>query len=199
MQYIITDCQKTQKRRVDIVLNETIRFWLYVGEAKRLSLEEGKTLSEEDYQHILHEVIGKRAIKRAMRLLERQERTECRLREKLLQSEYPKEAIEDAILYVKQYHYLDDERYARTFIQCHQEERGRNRLKMDLMRRGVPKDIIEQCIEEEFEADEKAQIRLLMEKKHFCNETADQKERMKMLQFLMRRGFSYSDIRSALR
>ncbi len=95
MQYIITECKKINKGRVDIVLDGRIRFWLYVGEARQLSLEEGKDISKEQYQQILHGIIGKRAIKRAMHILERQERTEYQLREKLIQSAYPKEAVEE--------------------------------------------------------------------------------------------------------
>jgi len=199
MQYIITECKKINKGRVDIVLDGRIRFWLYAGEARQLSLEEGKDISKEQYQQILHGIIGKRAIKRAMHILERQERTEYQLREKLMQGAYPKEAVEEAVDYVRKFHYLDDERYARTFIHYHQKERSKKRLELDLMKRGVPKDTIKLCIEEEFETDEKEQICHWLEKKQYTKDTADQKERAKMYQFLARRGFSHSDIMSVLR
>lgn len=199
MQYIITEYKKIDKGRIEIVLDSHIRFWLYAGEARLLSLEEGKSISEEGYQQILHEIIGKRAIKRAMHILERQERTEYQLREKLLQSAYPNEAVEEAVDYVKSYHYIDDERYARTFIRYHQKDRSRRRLETDLIKRGVSKDTIKICMDEEFEADETEQIRILLEKKQYEKETATQKERAKMYQFLARRGFRHSDIMSVLR
>lgn len=199
MQYIITEYKKIDKGRIEIVLDSHIRFWLYAKEARMLSLEEGKSISEEEYQKILHEVIGKRAIKRAMHILERQDRTEYQLREKLLQSAYPKEAVEEAVDYVKSYHYLDDERYARTFIRNHQKDRSKRRLETDLIKRGVPKDTIKLCIDEEFETDEKEQIRIWLEKKQYEKETADLKERAKMYQFLARKGFCHSDIMSVLR
>ena len=199
MQYIITEYKKIDKGRIEIVLDSHIRFWLYAKEARMLSLEEGKSISEEENQKILHEVIGKRAIKRAMHILERQDRTEYQLREKLLQSAYPKEAVEEAVDYVKSYHYLDDERYARTFIRNHQKDRSKRRLETDLIKRGVPKDTIKLCIDEEFETDEKEQIRIWLEKKQYEKETADLKERAKMYQFLARKGFCHSDIMSVLR
>lgn len=194
MQYIVTEYKAADKGRIEICLNGKVNLWLYRGEAKELSLAEGSELSEEQYQHILHEVIGKRAVKRAMHLLERQERTECQLREMLLQSAYPSEAVEDAVSYVKKYHYLDDERYARTFIRFHQDKRSKARLKSDLMQRGVPKDMIERCMEEEFAADERGQIYRLLEKKNFCPDSADRNEYRRIYQFLMRRGFQSSDI-----
>lgn len=197
--YIVTRLRNADKGRIEICLNENTTFWLYSGEAEDFSLEEGMELSEEAYQHIIHEVIGKRAIKRAMHILERQERTEFQLRRKLLQSAYPEEAIEDAIAYVKEYHYLDDERYARTFICFQQEKRSRQRIKHDLMQRGIPKDLIEVCMEEEFVFDEREQIRILLEKKHFSPDEADRKEWQKIYGFLQRRGFSSSDILAQMR
>lgn len=197
MQYIVTACQPAGKGRVEVALDERLHFQLYAGEVRKLSLEAGTELSEEQYQHILHEIIGKRAIKRAMYLLQRQERTEHQLREKLLQS-YPAEAVEDAVAYVKRYRYLDDERYARTFIRYHQDNRSRMRLKTDLLRRGVPGDLVSSCLEEEFQSDEPEQIRKLLAKKKFAADSADEAQRRKMYQFLMRRGFQYSDIRKAM-
>lgn len=216
MSYIVTEYKKENKGKVFLCLNEEIRLWLYAGEIRQLSLssvcfsehrgisgeyflKEGMELSEEQYQHILHEIIGKRVTKRAMHLLEKQDRTEHQLWEKLLQNEYPKEAIEDAISYVKKYHYLDDKRYARTFIRIHQEKRSRMRLRNDLLRRGISKDVIEFSMEEEFSCDEKEQIRSLLEKKNFSTDTADRKELGKMYQFLMRRGFRSSDISEVLK
>ena len=194
MQYQITDLKKTDAKRVEICLNGEIFLWLYQGEARSLSLTKGMILSEEQYENLLHGVIGKRAIKRAVHLIERQERTERQLREKLSLSEYPEEAVEDAVSYVKKRRYLDDERYSRTFIRFHQTERSKMRLKSDLIKRGVSKDVIERCMEEEFSSDEKAQIRALLEKKGFSQSEADRNESRKMYQFLMRRGFRSSDI-----
>ena len=142
MQYIITEYQNMGRGQIHLCLNETITLRLYKGEANQMSLAQGVELSEEQYRYLLHDIIGKRAAKRAMHLLERQERTEYQLREKLRQNCYPPEAIEDAVDYVKRYHYLDDERYARTFIHFHQETRSKMRLKNDLARRGISRELI---------------------------------------------------------
>lgn len=199
MQYIVTDYRETGRGRIELCLNEKVSFWIYKKEAGDLDIREGAELSEEKYQYLLHEIIGKRVTKRAMHILERQERTEYQLREKLLQCDYPKEAVEDAIIYVKRYHYVDDARYARTFIRYHQENRSRMRIQNDLRQRGVPADIIAASMEEEFASDERQKICRLLEKKGFSAEEADQNERRKMYQFLMRRGFRSSDISAVMR
>ena len=99
------------KKRVRVVLDNGREFPLYRGEGKKYSLAEGVELSKEQYEEIHNEILVKRARKRAMHLLERMDRTEAQLREKLLKAEFEPEFIEQAIAYVKSYGYLDDERY----------------------------------------------------------------------------------------
>ena len=143
---------------------------------------------------MIKEVIGKRAKKRAMHLLEKMERTEKQLRDKLLDNEYPESCIDMAIAYVKSYHYLDDERYACNYVRFAQEKKSRQRIKQDLMQKGIGRDLIEYALEEEFESDETQKIQELLEKKHFHYGDTDQKEFQRIYNFLLRRGFRSSDI-----
>lgn len=171
---------------------------LYKGELASYGLKEGGSISEDIYQELLCEVVGKRAKKRTMHLLERQERTEYQLREKLKQNEYPKEVIEDAISYVKKYHYVDDYRYACNYIRYQQEKKSRRRLWQDLIQKGVDKQMIERAFEEEGNVDEKAAIRRLLEKKGYHADMTKQ-EANKVYQFLLRRGYQSSDILYVMR
>ena len=81
-----------------------------------------------------------------MHLLEKQDRTEYQLREKLRQNEYPKEAVEQAIAYVKSYHYIDDLRYACSYVRYQKEKKSNRRLQQDLQKKGVAKEFIEQAL-----------------------------------------------------
>lgn len=199
MEYEIVSFESAEKGKKKIRFSHGETFTLYAGEAAKLSLREGVHLSEETYQKILHEILGKRATKRAMHLLERQERTEYQLKEKLRQNEYPSAAIEDAVSYVKKYHYLDDERYARTFVHFHQDKKSRLRLQMDLKKRGIANDIIEKSLEEEFVSDEKEKIKELLYKKKFNGEKSDSAEFRRIYQFLMRRGFKSAEVLSVMK
>lgn len=135
-----------------------------------------------------------RAKKRALYLLERMDRTEQQLREKLKSSDYPEEVIEEAIEYVKSFHYLDDERYAENFTRYKKENMSRQQIKQKLMLKGVSKDIIQNAIEEEYDVDESIHIRNILEKKHFSYETADEGEFRRVYSYLLRRGFRSNDI-----
>jgi regulatory protein len=65
---------------------------------------------------------------------------------------------------------------------------------MDLLKKGIDKEVIDLALEEEFEQSEEEMILQLLKKKHYDPSTADQKERNKMYRFLMQRGFRSSDI-----
>ena len=194
MTYQVVSVIPQDKKKVKICLDNGESFILYKGEAAKLSLFEKEVFKETKYKQIMTDILGKRAIKRAMYLLERQERTEKQLRDKLAQNEYPKQCIEQAVSYVKSYHYIDDYRYATVYIRYHQAKESRQKLTQKLMIRGIDKELIQQALEEEFVVDECAQIKELLRKRHFNPECADEKERRKTAQFLMRKGFKSRDI-----
>lgn len=138
--------------------------------------------------------ISIRAKKRALHLLERMDRTEHQLREKLKASDYPEEIIEEAIEYVKSFHYLDDKRYAENFTRYKKENLSRQQIKQKLMSKGIARDTIEFAIEEEYDADETEHIRKLLEKKHFDGSSKDEGEFRRVYNYLLRRGFRSNDI-----
>ena len=63
----------------------------------------------------------------------------------------------------------------------------------------VGREQIEQALAEEFVSDERAQIAELLEKRHYDAAQADRRERQRMYQFLMSRGFKSSDILAVMR
>lgn len=66
--------------------------------------------------------------------------------------------------------------------------------------KGVSSEIVEQVFEEADygEEDSRQAIEALMRKRNYNPETADAKEKQKMIGYLMRKGFSYQDVRNVL-
>ena len=199
MTYQVVSVVPQDKKKLKICLDNGDSFILYRGEAAKLSLFEKELLDDTKYQQIMTGILGKRATKRAMHLLEQQERTEKQLRDKLAQNGYPTQCIDQAIDYVKFYHYVDDYRYATVYIRYHQEKESRQKLTQKLMMRGISREIINQALEEEFVADECAQIKELLRKRRFDPDNADEATRRKTAQFLMRKGFKSRDIFRVMR
>lgn len=77
--------------------------------------------------------------------------TEQQLREKLKQGGYPQACIDLALEYVKSFHYVDDYRYACTYINYRQDRMSRYQLKVKLYGKGVPGEVIDRALEECYE------------------------------------------------
>lgn len=172
---------------------------LYTSEVAAYGLREGMEVSQRQYEQLLAEIWIPRAKRRAMHLLERMDRSEAWLQQKLKESGYPKEAVREAMAYVASYHYVDDERMARSHIRFYQDSRSRMRLQQDLRKKGISDDMISLCMEEEYQKDECDLIRALLQKKHYSAKEATYEEQGKMYRFLLQRGFASADISRVLR
>ena len=197
---IVTEIRPVTKQKYQIDVEGEPAFVLYKGEVSRYHLEKDREISAEVYREIVEEVLTKRAKLRAMHLLEQGDRTKKGLRENLLKNGYPSEAVEEAMAYVESFHYIDDKRYAQTYIQNQSGKKGRARIQMELRQKGVPQEYIDQAFQEtEEDTDARGVIRELILKKRREQGPMEEKERQKLYGFLMRRGFSSSDIISVLR
>ena len=74
----------------------------------------------------------KECLRKSGVLLAQRDYTCSRLREKLLSAGFGGEVVEQTLENLREAHYLDDERYARNFVQAHWEDRSRLRIRMDL-------------------------------------------------------------------
>ena len=191
----IQEIIRGKKGKLTIRLEEGLSFPIYEKEAAKSRMTEGGFLSDQDWNEICTEILEKRAKRRALYILQRMERTEYQLRKKLQENGYPEEIVQCAIDYVKSFHYVDDYRYACTYIRYHQSDKSRLQLKMKLYERGVASELIEQALEDEYSAAEEQLIDRLLEKKHYDADIMDQKEKQKIYQYLMRRGFRSESIR----
>lgn len=196
----VTEIRPVTKQKYQIEVEGHSPFVLYKGEVFRYHIEKDREISPEIYREIIEEVLTKRAKLRALHLLEQGDRTKKDLEEKLLKNGYPPEAAEAALAYVESFHYIDDKRYALSYIQNQSGRKGRARIQMELRRKGVPQEYIDQAFQEmEEETDTEAVIRELVQKKRRGQGPMDEKGKQRLYGFLLRRGFSTSDILSVLR
>ena len=195
----ITKIQALTKQKYRIFLDGESAFAVYKGELSRYHLEEGAVLPPEVYEELVNRVLKKRATLRAMHILERTDKTEAQLRRKLEESEYPKEAVESAIAYVTSYGYLDDRRYAEHYIEWKKQGKGKARLKMELVQKGISREIIEEGLESTDFGETREMIRQIILKKRKTDIPMNEKEKQRIYGFLMRKGFSSSDILAVMR
>lgn len=200
--HTITEITELSKSRYKIEVDGEYGFVLYRSELREYHIREGESLPEEFLEEILKEVLPRRAKLRGMNLLKSREYTEHQLREKLRQGMYPERVIDEAIEYLRSYHYIDDRRYAKDYIVYYSDSRSRGRIEQDLLRKGIHRNLIravyEEDLGEEKLPDEVLLIKKLLDKKNYREESADYQEKQKMKAFLYRKGFSPDNIEKIL-
>lgn len=137
------------------------------------------------------------AKKKAMNLLLHNDRTEKELRDRLKRAGFSEAAEEEAVAYVRSFHYIDDGRYARRYVEIYQNRKSRNQLVLDLKKRGVGDREIQMALEEEWQGD-LAALKAALEKKTRDASKLTYEEKQKIAASLYRKGFSVADIHKVL-
>ena len=196
---VVTNIESITKTKYRVYIDDEFAFVLYKGELFKYQIHKDEEISEETIAGIKKEVLVKRAKLRAMHLLNAMPRTEQQLREKLAQNEYPEDVIEEAVSYVKSFGYINDEAYIRNFIISRKNSKSKREIVMLLGQKGLRGELVDSIVEEMYaEESELSTIKEIMRKKRWNPSEMEEKEKQKMLAYLMRKGFSYEEIRRAL-
>jgi regulatory protein len=135
----------------------------------------------------------------ALRLLTGRDRSEAELSAKLAQLGFSTEQIDTTLQKCREYNYLNDQRYAleraRALLRT-----GRGvgaKILLDLRRRGIDETTASQALEEASAAFETSDLLREQLQKRFPNfdyQTADQRQRRRVVSFFQRRGFALGEI-----
>ena len=160
-------------------------------------LEKESFLDSETVQKSEEEIKEevRRAKLRALHLLTAMDRTEAQLREKLEVS-YCEQAVEEAVAYVKNYGYLDDERYVKVYIESKSRTKSRKQIEQDLVyKKGVSKEAVYRGFEQAQMADVVEVIQKYMQKKKIDPQTCDYEQKQKFFAYMMRKGFQIEELK----
>lgn len=153
---------------------------------------------EEEQKKAEIEAEYERARKRAMYLLGSHDYSTAMLREKLLNN-YTEETTERVIGLMLRYGFLDDENYAKKLAASliKGKKYGIYRTKTEMKRKGVPSDIIDDTLAEYESEDYLEQLKTVIRKK-YLDKIYDRDGRKKTVSALVRRGYSFSEIKRAV-
>ncbi len=136
---------------------------------------------------------------KALSLLTDMDRTEVQLRQKLKQKAYEDDVIEQALDYVKSFGYINDANYAQRFIENRKKTKSRQEIAAMLSQKGVSRELIAEALEKYYDSEDALEaIRYLAEKKHYSVEHCSEKEKKKIFDYLLRKGFYYDEIRQVI-
>ncbi len=136
----------------------------------------------------------------ALRLLGRRDLTRSELITRLTDRGYLTEDIEPAVARLAEERFLDDRRTALAHARSASKIKGRGRVRIrrELEARGVPKDLIQEALDQISPDDDLATLRRFLARKG-VTEKPEPAERRRLFQQLVRRGFSIDLVSKVLR
>jgi len=160
----------------------------------------GKQLKDKDLKQIYYKEKISKARMYALKLLSYRERSGWEIKKRMERKGYQKEIIEDTLNYLKKRDLINDERFARIWIEDRiRGEYGRRRIYYELSEKGVDKEIVDDLIKKLYPKVNEINIALhLIEKnKRFLKEEKNSRIR-KISAFLERRGFPFDVINEVM-
>lgn len=133
------------------------------------------------------------ALEYALYLLQNRAQTEKQLRDKLARKKFEQTDIDQTILKLAKAGYVNDEQFAHNYAQdkVRLNRRGRFRIALELLQKGVSKELIKKSTDQINETDELEAARsLIAAKKRQWQHLDPQKVYLRTVSLLTRRGFS---------
>ena len=136
----------------------------------------------------------------ALKLIAFKDRTEKEIRTKLKEKNYNEPEIEEAVEFLKNYGYVNDLRYASHFTNdaINLKKWGKARIRTELLRKGVDRDIVDKTLEEAFLETDPERLFSQMESRFKNADFSNMKERTRIFNFYLRRGYSPEEIKGAM-
>ena len=161
------------------------------------SVADGTDLSEEEWEELVSAVNYRKAFNKCADYLSRRSHSEKELLDKLIKGGVDRESAVKAIERFKELGYINDRDFAFEYTEylLNSKRYSLNRVKQELYYKGISKDIISEVIDG-IETDQ-AQTVINIINKSYVRKLNEEGGREKVIAALMRRGFSYSDIKEA--
>lgn len=186
---------KKNPNRVNLYLDDTFAFALSIDEVAKKSLKKGLELSASEIESMKKTDSDEYIYGKILNFLSFRPRTVKEVRDRLWKYEVRIESDQNVLIdKLKSKGYLDDLQFAKWFVQSRNTHRPRSkaRLKMELLQKGVPRDIVEEVSVEV--GDEKETILHLLDKKMGSRRILDKLEKVKIQGYLVRQGFAWDKV-----
>jgi regulatory protein len=181
--------QKRNRQRINVYLDGEFAFGL--ARITAAWLQVGQEISDEKIAQLLGEDEREVAYQRALKFLGYRPRTEREINDKLREHGFADPIIEYVLGRLQRSGLVDDEQFAKTWVENRNEYRPRSRraLSYELRQRGIDNEVIDETLED-FD-DEEMAYQAALQKVRKLKNLEWQEFRQKMYAFLARRGFNY--------
>ena len=195
---IIVSAEKQKKHLTRLVFADGGEILLDSSVCENHALKAGGEITQEKLSELKYESEYERAKERALWYLDRADRTEKALFQKLVTAGFDKRASAEVIARLKELGLVDDTRFAENFAgRCRDSCVSPREAVSKMLAKGVPYEIAKAAADNS-DTDEEEQLRRLIEKK-YARKLNEENGARKVYAALIRKGFSFSAVRSVLK
>ena len=187
---------KGRGKKIHLLLDDEYQITTDIDFWAEHYFKDGTEITQEEWESLTNSIYYKKAVDNCYDLLSRRDHSVKELNTKLLRTVDEKNA-DKAIEKMLELGYLDDEKYARNLVKYLAQTRNmsKNHIKQEMFKRGIPNEIII-LVMEDYEFDNvSCVVDLILTK--YRNKLNNEDGNKKVIASLMRKGFSYSDIKNA--
>jgi regulatory protein len=193
--------QKKNKNRANVFIDYSFAFGLEMETCYKCGLAKGMEIDKNFIDKVIIEEEKNKSLNYSLKLLSFKQRTKKELKNKLGEKGYEDDIIEETVKKLVDIGYIDDEKYVMYFIKekTRLNKLGRNKIKFQLINKGIDNDIIEAGLEE-LEEDVVLQNALELVKKRVTrlNHLSEIEKNQKLYRFLLGKGYDYSIIKKVI-
>ncbi|MBE5739045.1 MAG: hypothetical protein E7354_04905 [Clostridiales bacterium] len=185
------EVQKKNETRANLYLDDEFYAGVSIETCIKNHLKKGVEIDKEQLDMIILEDEKTVAMSKAVKYMGGALKTAKQIRDYLKKKEFAPNTIEYVLEKMKEYRYLDDENYARSFVLTYSSKYGKLKLKSMLKSRGVSDKIMDQILDGECEPEDSLEK---VAEKYLKNKIIDEKNLVKLARFLCSRGYEFDKI-----
>lgn len=205
MQGVITkiEVQKNKKDRVNVYIDEEYSFSCSMELVYSHELKKNKIVDVDEIKDVVSDDNYIYCKETALKIIERTLKTEKEVEIKLRQKGFEENLIDKAINFLKKYDFVNDNKYIKCYVKEKIKKDGKNKIKYNLMKKGIREDLIEKELNE-VNIDKQQYYNTLMELARKKYEILSKKEadklkvKKKICDYLLRKGYLWEEIKPVL-
>ncbi|MEG0774934.1 recombination regulator RecX [Clostridium sp.] len=203
MKSIITkiESQKKSKERVNVFINEEFAFACSNELIYYHGLKKGLEINPKDLEDVIKDDNYIKGKSTALKYMEKSMKTQKQIEDMLLKREFQLDTINKVIEFLESYGFLDDRKYAENYVKQKIASSGINKIRQDLMRKGIDKELIKEILAK-VDTEQEYDVAFNLAQKKLNNLVKKEKDKNKVFQkityHLVSKGYNFSLINEVL-
>jgi len=189
--------KQTKGNRHNLFVDGEFYSGLELDTIVKFGLKNGQEIEKEKLDKLIIDSESFFAFNKALKYISKCMKTESEIKDYLKQKHFKKDVIDVAVKKLYEYKYINDEIYAKNYVEIYKNKYGKLKLKQNLLNKKINEEIIETILN--YSEDENLETIKTIIEKQIKNKILDDKLKQKIVRNLISKGFSFEVIKKAFK